>query len=74
MRLELTDSLKGSYRILEEHGLAVRELYGKDTKRNIKFDDHNRDLMVDIKLPGSVKWHNVTIDQARSAKRMREEA
>ena len=74
LRLELPDNLKGSYRTLEEHGLAVRELYGEGTKRSVKFDDRAKDLMMDVKLPGSLKWHNVTVDQARKAKRMREEA
>ena len=74
LRLELPEFLKGSSRILEEHGFAVRQLYGKETKRNIKFDDRNRDLMIDIKLPGSTKWHNVTVEQAKRTKRLREES
>ena len=73
LRLKLPDLLRGSYKVLDEHGLALKELYGKDTKRNIKFDDRNRDLMMDLKLPGSLKWHNITIYQARKAKKMREE-
>ena len=73
LRLELPEFLKGNYRILDKHGLAVKELYGANTKRNIKFDDRNNDLMLDIKLPGSTKWHNVTIEQAKKAKKLREE-
>ena len=30
--------------------------------------------MIDIKLPGSSKWHNVTVEEARKAKKLREEA
>ena len=59
--------------MLEQHSISVRELYGRETKRNIKFDDRNRDLMMDIKLPGSTRWHNITIEQARKTKTMREE-
>ena len=73
LRLELTDNLRGSCRVLEEHGYAVKDLYGKETKRNIKFDDRNRDLMMDIKLAGSTKWHNITIEQAHRAKKIRED-
>ena len=73
LRLEIPEHLKGSLRILEEHALAIRNLYGRDTKRNVNFDDRNMDLMVDIKLPSSQKWHNVTIEQAKKAKQMREE-
>ena len=32
-----------------------------------RFDDRNADLMMDIKLPTSSSWHNVTIEQAREA-------
>ena len=74
LRLELPEYLKGSYRVLEEHGFAVKQLYGKDTKRNIRFDDRNRDLMIDIKLPNSIKRHNITIEQAMKTKKLREEA
>ena len=73
LRLELPDTLRGSYKVLDEHGLALKNLYGKDTKRSIKFDDRNKNLMMDVKLPGSLKWHNVTIEQARRAKKMSEE-
>ena len=68
LRLEIPDFLKGSHRVLEEHGIAIKNLYGRDTKRNVKFDDRNMDLMMDVKLPGSLNWHNVTIGQARQAK------
>ena len=73
LRLEVPDALRGSYRILQEHGYAIKELYGKETKRNVKFDDRASDLMMDIRLPGSQTWHNITIEQARRAKKMRDE-
>lgn len=73
LRLELTDNLKGSYRILEEDGYSVRERYGKENKRNIKFEDRNKDLMMNIGLPESTKWHNITIDQARKARNLRQD-
>ena len=73
LRLELTDTLKGSYRVLDQHGIAIKELYGGDTKRNIKFDDRTNDLMMDIKLPNNPKWHNITVEQAKKARKMRED-
>ena len=73
LRLDVPPHLKGSFRILTEHGLAIRQLYGKDVKRNIKFDDRNENLMMDIKLPTSLAWQNVTIEQAREAMRIRDE-
>ena len=49
------------------------EMYGKEVKRNIKFDDRTNDLMMDIKLPQSSKWHNITIKQAIEARKIKEE-
>ena len=48
------------------------KIYGKEVKRNIRFDDRNEDLMLDIKLPTSATWHNITIEQAREARKARE--
>lgn len=73
LRLEVPDHLKGSYKILEQHANTLRNLYGTGVKRNIKFDDRNDNLMLDVKLPTGPKWHNITIKQATEASQMREE-
>ena len=49
------------------------ELYGKEVKRSIKFADRANDLMMDVKLPHSTKWHNIIIRQALEARRVKEE-
>ena len=72
LRLDIPPCLKGSFRVLNEHGTSIVKIYGKEVKRNIKFDDTNQDLMMDIKLPTSSTWHNVTIQQAREARKIRE--
>lgn len=72
LRLDVPPCLKGSFKVLNEHGYAMVRIYGKEVKRNIKFDDTNQDLMMDIKLPTSSTWHNISIDQAREARRIRE--
>ena len=75
LRLEIPEFLRTSHRVLEEHTIAIKNMYSKlgPVKRNVKFDDRNRDLMLDIKLPTGPTWHNVTISQALEAKRIREE-
>ena len=73
LRLDVPPCLKGSFKILNEHGLSIMKIYGREVKRNIRFDDRNEDLMMDIKLPTSPNWHNITIEQAREAKKMREQ-
>ena len=72
LRLDIPPCLKGSFKILSDHGLAMIKVYGKEVKRNIRFDDRNEDPMMDIKLPTSNNWHNITIDQAREARKARE--
>ena len=73
LRLEIPEHLKGHHKILEEQAYAMIELYGREVKRNIKFDDRANDLMMDIKLPQSTKWHNITIRQAIEARKVKEE-
>ena len=68
----IPEHLKGSQRILQEYAYSARQSYGK-VKWNIKFDDRNNDLMIDIKFPSGTSWHNITIRQATEAKRIREE-
>ena len=72
LRLDIPPCLKGSFKIRNEHGIAMIHIYGKEVKGNIRFDDRNQDLMMDIKLPTSSTWHNITIDQAREARRTRD--
>ena len=72
LRLDIPPCLKGSFKILNEHGLAMIRIYGKEVKRNIHFDDRNDDFMMDLKLPTSTTWHNISIEQAREAKKARD--
>lgn len=72
LRLDIPPCLKGSFRILNEHGIAMIKIYGREVKRSIRFDDRNDDLMMDIKLPTSTTWHNITIEQAREARKARD--
>ena len=73
LRLDIPDHLKGFHKVLEEHAYAMINLYGKDVKRNIKFDDRSENLMMDIRLPNSARWHNITVKQALEARKIKEE-
>ena len=73
LRLDIPDHLKGSHKILEEHAYAMIDMYGKEVRRNIKFDDRNENLMMDIKLPNSARWHNISMRQAIEARKVKEE-
>ena len=54
--------------------LSVRSNYKEGMKRSIKFNDIERSLSLDIKLPGSTKWHRVEPALARESKKAAEEA
>ena len=73
LRLDVPPHLKGSFKILNDHGLAITQVYGRGVKRSIKFDDRNENLMMDLKLPTSTSWQNITIEQARESLRIRDE-
>ena len=49
------------------------DMYGNGVKRNIKFDDRSESLMMDLKMPNSSRWHNITMRQAVEARRIKEE-
>ena len=74
LRIDVPPMLKQSFRLLDEHGMTMVNIYGKGVKRSIKFDDRNRDLMMDIKLPTSDVWHNITVEQAKEARKVRVES
>ena len=65
MRLSLPDHLMSTFKMLENEGFRiVRRRPG--TKRNIKFDDMVRSLVMDVKLPGAA-WVRISPEQVRRA-------
>ena len=72
LRLDIPEHLKGHHKTLEEHAYSMIDLYGRDVKRNIKFDDRTESLMMDLKMPGSSRWHNITVRQAVEARKIKE--
>ena len=69
IRLHIADHLQGDFKLLEEHGNAVRAKYGMDVKLAINFDDLSRGLAISIRLPKSSKWHKVRPAQAMESKK-----
>ena len=73
LRLDVPEHLKGNHKVLEEHAYSLINLHGKEVKRNIRFDDRAENLMMDIKMPQSSRWHNLTARQAIEARKIKEE-
>ena len=56
--------LGGVHKTLMQYGYNMRERYGNQFKRNIRFEDAEHSLCIDIKLPDNTKW--ITIDYAHA--------
>ena len=65
LRLEVPDHLWPNFRALQELGYELRQKNDK-LRRNILFDDSNRDLKMDI-TTDSITWKTVLPDEARKS-------
>lgn len=73
IRLEHPDFLGEDFRVLAKFGARMRQRNGEGFKRNIKFNDDEMTLYMDIRLPGQTDWMSVSADIAREACREEEE-
>ena len=75
IRLEIPPFLRNDFKMLEAHGNELRRKYGKENntvKRAIKFDDADRGLVMDVRLPGSEDWQRIYPWQARQSRNLRQ--
>ena len=56
VRLEIPDALNGVFRDLQWYGHHLRGTHGPGLKRQIKFDDTDKTLYMDVKLPDADEW------------------
>ena len=62
--------LRGIKRELDEYGFTLKtETRGK-IKRNVKFNDAERTLYLDVLYPGDIRWTKITYEQARDGNRI----
>ena len=66
LRLDVPPFLLPTFKILNEHGYEIRSVHGQGTKRYIKFDEINLSLLLEVRLPGQVKWLKIRPEQART--------
>ena len=65
VRLEYPGYLGREFRDLDWYGREMRQRHGKGTRRNIKFNDDDNTLYLDICLPGEDFWHRIPHTEAR---------
>ena len=62
--------LSGVHKTLLQFGHNMRQKHGPEFKRNVRFDDTELTLCIDIKLPGSgSKWVTVSHEHALADRR-----
>ena len=52
--------LGGAYKVLLQYGHSMRKRHGPEFKRNIRFDDAELSLCIDVRLPGKEKWITIS--------------
>ena len=69
IRMTLPDFMMSSFKLLENEGYRIVQRR-PGTRRNIKFNDLDRSLVMDVKLPDS-NWVRVTPEQVARVSRSR---
>ena len=74
IRLEIPQHLRPEFKLLENHGNNIRNMYGPNVKRSIRFDDAECSLVLNMKLSADDPWVSVSVEQARETKKIRNQA
>ena len=56
LRMEIPDHLRTQFQDLQSYGRALYKQHGTGFKRHVRFDDREKTLYMDIRLPGSDDW------------------
>ena len=64
IRMEIPMHLNGVFRTLDEYGHTLRQKAGPDFRRNIRFDDSQNTLYMDIYIPNDRIWTRVDATMA----------
>lgn len=65
IRLEIPANLRGIFRTLRRYGNQVRARHGPGTRSHIKFNDEDRTLFLNVRLPGDSSWSRIDTTFAR---------
>ena len=66
LRMDIPIQLMSVFKLLETHGRKMRDRYGKEFKRHIRYDDSARSLYLNVKLPQEENWTRISPGFARS--------
>ena len=66
MRIEYPSHLGRVFRDLDWYGREMRIRHGQGTRRNIKFNDDESTLYIDVCLPREEQWHRIPHQEAKN--------
>ena len=69
IRMEIPQPLMTKFKMMEKHGHSLRNKHGKDLKRHIKFNDDDKSLVLEVKLPGEESWIRLSAETVMSFKK-----
>jgi hypothetical protein len=68
VKMDVPQFLLGTFNLLQNHGFKLKQRYGSEFRRHVKYDDSKQDLYLEIKIPGDATWERITSDLARDMK------
>ena len=74
IRLEIPRRLRGHFRTLRSYASQLRARHGPGTRTHVKFDDYDRTLFLNARLPGDSSWTKVNHNFAKRGLEERENA
>jgi hypothetical protein len=72
--MDIPQYLLGTFNVLQSHGFKLKQRYGNEFRRHVKFDDSRQDLYLEIKIPGDQSWERISAELAREMKDTEERA
>ena len=65
IRMEIPGFLMSTFKDLNTYGGIAKRTYGKDLRKYVKFDDEEMSLFLEIRLPNSTNWLQITPTRAK---------
>ena len=71
VRIQVPHYLTPTFKMLEAYGHDLKRKHGKEFRWYIKFDDFERTLFLQIKIPNISEWIDISPEEARKSRRRR---
>jgi hypothetical protein len=64
------EHLLGVFKLLHRHGHKLRDRYGPELKRHVRFADEDMSLRLEVRFPNSDKWERISPLLAREMEKL----